>query len=116
VAVDPALAAEDVDKINVYPNPYIGFNNLEANKYERFVRFTHMPQNATIRIFNLAGVLVRSLQKTGGGQFFDWDLRNESGFPAGAGMYVIHVDMPELGKTKILKLGLIPEQQFIDRW
>ncbi|MDO8340842.1 MAG: hypothetical protein Q7T59_02630, partial [Candidatus Woesebacteria bacterium] len=49
-----SLAAEQVDKINVFPNPYYGVNTEELNKYNRFVTFTHLPTKATIRIFNLA--------------------------------------------------------------
>jgi hypothetical protein len=110
-----AAAQADVTKLNVFPNPYIGFNPLERDKYNRFVTFSHLPQKATIRIFNLAGVLVRTLQKDTPDQFFQWDLRNENGFPAAAGMYIVYVDMGNLG-TKTLKLGLIPELQYIDRY
>lgn len=115
-AIDPELAKADVDKVNVYPNPYLGYNTLEPNKYERFITFTHLPAKATIRIFNLAGVLVRTMMKEGGDQFFQWDLRNETGFPVASGMYIAYIDMPDVGKTKTLKLGVILEQQFIDRW
>jgi hypothetical protein len=108
-------AKKDIASINVFPNPYIGFNPLERDKYDRFVTFSHLPTLATIRIFNLAGVLVRTLQKNTTDQFFQWDLKNESGFPVAAGMYIVYIDMPNLG-TKILKLGVIPEQQYIDRW
>jgi hypothetical protein len=110
------VAKSDVTKINVFPNPYIGFNPLEKNKYERFVTFSHLPNKATIRIFNLAGVLVRTLAKNTSDQFFQWDLKNESGFPVAAGMYIVYIDLPDLGTTKTLKLGVIPEQQYIDRW
>ncbi len=113
---DATAAGADIAKVNVYPNPYIGFNPLEANKYQRFVTITHLPAKATFRVFNLAGVLIRTLQKADNTQFFEWDLRNEDGFPVAAGMYVIYIEMPDLGKTKILKLGVIPEQQYIDRW
>jgi hypothetical protein len=110
-----AVAQADVAKVNVFPNPYIGFNPLERDKYNRFVTFSHLPQSATIRIFNLAGVLVRTLMKNSPDQFLQWDLRNESGFPVAAGMYIVYVDMGAIG-TKTLKLGVIPEQQYIDRW
>jgi len=105
----------DVTKVNVFPNPYIGFNPQERDKYNRFVTFSHLPVSATIRIFNLAGVLVRTLAKNSSSQFLQWDLKNESGFPVAAGMYLVYVDMGNLG-TKTLKLGVIPEQQYIDRW
>ena len=108
-------AKADVTKLNVFPNPYIGFNPQERDKYNRFVTFSHLPTSATIRIFNLAGVLVRTLTKNTSSQFLQWDLKNESGFPVAAGMYIVYVDMGALG-TKTLKLGVIPEQQYIDRW
>jgi hypothetical protein len=111
-----ALVKADADRVNVFPNPYIGFNVQEANKYERFVTFTHLPRNATFRIFNLAGVPVRTLQKSDPSQFFRWDLRNEAGFPVGGGMYIVYIDMPDAGKAKVLKLGVILEQQYLDKW
>jgi hypothetical protein len=100
----------------VFPNPYIGFNPQEVNKYERFVTFTHLAPSANIRIFNLAGILVRTIVKNNSEQFQQWDLRNEDGFPVSAGMYIAHIEFPDLGKTKILKFAVIPEQQYLDRW
>jgi hypothetical protein len=110
------LAKVDADRVNVYPNPYIGYSTLEPDKYTRFITFTHLPAKATIRIFNLAGMLVRTITKENAEQFQQWDLRNTSGFPVGSGMYIAYIDMPEVGKTKILKIGIVQEQQFIDRW
>ncbi len=110
----PKNQIADLAKINVFPNPYFGFNKLEADKYNRWVRFTHLPQKATIRIFNLAGILVRTLQKNDNTQFMDWDLLNENGLPVAAGMYLAYIDTP-IG-TKTLKLAIIPEQQFLDHY
>ncbi|AFN73529.1 hypothetical protein MROS_0285 [Melioribacter roseus P3M-2] len=116
VVNDPELAKEDVEDINVFPNPYYGVNPQEINKYQRFVTFNHLPQKATIRIFNLAGQLVRTLHKDTPDQFFRWDLNNESDLPVASGLYVVHIDMPDLGKTKILKVAIIQEQQILDRF
>jgi hypothetical protein len=104
------LAKEDVENINVFPNPYYGYNRNETNKYERIVTFTHLPQRATIKIFNLAGQLVRTLEKNSSDQFLRWDLLNESRFFAASGVYIAYIEMPDLGKTKILKLAIIQEQ------
>lgn len=116
VVVDPELAKEDVEKINVFPNPYYGVNPQELNKYQRFVTFSHLPQKATLRIFNLAGQLVRTISKDAPDQFLRWDLSNESQLPVASGLYIVHVDMPDLGKTKILKVAIIQEQQVLDRF
>ena len=112
---DPTATKLDVTKVNVFPNPYLGFNPLETNKYARFVTFNHLPPTATIRIFTLAGVLVRTIMKNDPSQFTTWDLNNEKGFPVAAGMYIAYIDMQSFG-TKTLKLGIIPEQQYLDRW
>jgi hypothetical protein len=110
------LAANDVNKINVFPNPYYGVNPQEINKYERFVTINHLPDYAKIRIFNLAGQLVRTIEKTDPGQFQRWDLLTDSGLPVASGLYIIYVDMPDLGRTKILKAAIIQEQQILDRF
>lgn len=109
-------AKADVERINVFPNPYYGVNSEELNRYQRFVTFSHLPAKATIRIFNLAGQLVRTIRKDSQGQFAKWDLLNEYNFQAASGLYLVHIDMPELGKTKILKLAIIQEQGIPERY
>jgi hypothetical protein len=117
VTTSADLAKVDVAKINVFPNPYFGLNLSETSKYERYVTFSHLPKNATIRIFTLAGILVRTLVKPSDDtqQFLRWNLSNESGLPVVAGMFIAYVDMPDLGKTKILKFAIIPESQILDK-
>jgi len=113
----PEVAKQDVTTINVFPNPYYGVNTQELNKYQRFVTFSHLPQHAIIKIFNLAGVQVRQIEHLADSQFERWDLANESGFPVGSGLYIVHIQMPELGGAiKILKLAVIQEQQILDRF
>ncbi len=115
VIYSASLAKQDISQINVFPNPYFGFNRLEASKYDRWVRFTHLPSSATIRIFNLAGILVRTIVKNDLTQFSDWDLLNQNKLPVAAGMYIAYIDCGSLG-TKTLKFAIIPEQQFLDHY
>jgi hypothetical protein len=110
------LARNQVGEINVFPNPYYGINTEELNKYNRFVTITHLPVQAKVRIFNLAGVLVRTLDKEDETQFLRWDLANEDGLPVASGLYIAYIELPELGTTKILKLAIIQEQQVLDRF
>ena len=116
VIYDAVSAKEDVGRITVFPNPYYGVNTEELNKYNRFVIFSHLPQEAVIRIYNLAGVQVREIRKNSASQFERWDLANESGLPVGSGLYIAHIEMPALGTTKILKLAVVQEQQILDRY
>ena len=106
-------AKSDIKEINVFPNPYYGFNAIESALTSRFVTFSHLPEEAVIRIFTIAGVLVKTIEKDDPSQFITWDLENEDDLPVASGMYIVYVDMPGLGTTKILKVAIIREQQFI---
>jgi hypothetical protein len=110
------LAMQDIEKMNVFPNPYYGVNSEEINKYNRFVTFTHLPEKAKIRIFNLAGVLVSTIEKDDPGQYQRWDLANDDGLPVASGLYIAYIELPDLGTTKILKVAVIQEQQILDRF
>jgi hypothetical protein len=116
VGYSDELAKSQINEINAFPNPYYGVNSEELNKYNRFVTFTHLPAKATIRIFNLAGILVKTINKDDAGQYQRWDLANESGLPVASGLYIAHIEFPELGETKILKVAIIQEQQILDRF
>jgi hypothetical protein len=113
---DAAIAKTDLQLVNVFPNPYLGFNRAELNRFNRYVTFSHLPRQATIRIFNLAGVLVRTIIKDDDSQFSNWDLLNERGLPAASGIYVAHVQFPERNEVKILKLALVREDQFLQSY
>ncbi|MCW8849708.1 MAG: T9SS type A sorting domain-containing protein [Melioribacteraceae bacterium] len=106
---DINLAKQEVVRINVFPNPYYGKQGNENNQYEKFVTFNHLPEKATIRIFNLGGQLVNKIEKNDNSQFIKWDLTNGSNFWVPSGIYIIYIEMPELGKTKILKLAVVME-------
>ena len=110
-----AAAKREVDRINVFPNPYYGMNRAERNRFQRFVTFNHLPRIANIRIFNLAGIPVRTIVKDDPSQFITWDLNNENGLPVGGGLYLAHFELRDklykyLGE-KTLKLMIVPEDQ-----
>lgn len=81
---------------------------------ERFVTFNHLPRKAVFRIFNLAGALVRKLEKDDESQFFRWNLQNGNGRLVASGVYIVHIEMPELGKQKVLKVFIVQGQQIIE--
>jgi hypothetical protein len=83
------------------------------------VTFNHLPYDVTVRIFNLAGTLVKTIRKYDVSQFTTWDLNNENGLQAAAGLYIAHLELKDgsgrdLGE-KILKLMIIPEDQSPER-
>jgi hypothetical protein len=110
---DAALRA--VDSVNVFPNPYYGFSTSEVDRFTHFITFNHLSARAVIRIFNLAGEIVRVVEKDDDTQFATWDLNNHNGLPVGGGLYVAHIELrdaagADLG-TKTLRIMIVPEQQ-----
>ncbi len=97
----------DVDKINVFPNPYYAYNPQETSTFNQFVIFNHLPRKAVFRIFNLAGVMILKMEKDDDSQFFRWNLQNRNRLPVASGVYIIHIELPELGKVKVLKLFVV---------
>ncbi|MFQ6113863.1 MAG: T9SS type A sorting domain-containing protein, partial [bacterium] len=109
-----STAEEDLrEMVNVFPNPYLGFNSRELNRFDRFVTFSHLPQKAVIRIFNLAGALVKTIEKDDPSQFINWNLQNDNELPVASGIYIVHMEFPDFGMTKDLKLAIVMEQQFL---
>jgi hypothetical protein len=101
----------DLGKIvKVVPNPYVIFDAWEKTTDQRFVRFTHLPNECTIRIYTLSGDLVKTIKhKDTNTQPLDvggteaWDFTNESpgadptrtaGQLVASGVYVYHVESP----------------------
>ena len=82
--------------------------------YDNYVTFTHLPTKATIRIFNLAGIEVRKLEKDNSSQFMQWDLKNGSNLPVGSGLNIAHIDLPDLGKEKVLKFVIVQNRQILE--
>ena len=111
-----ALAKENVEKINVFPNPYLGVNLAETSRYSHFVTFSYLPPKANIRIFDMSGTLVRTIEKDDPSQFTRWDLQNQNQLPVASGMYIAHIELPGIGESRILKLAVIQEQQFLENF
>jgi hypothetical protein len=109
------VAKQDINEIQVFPNPYLGSNEQELNKYQRFVTFNHLPQRANFRIYTVSGALVASFEKDDGSQLANWNLQNDNGLPVASGMYIIHIELPDLNTEKVLKLGVVSEAQYLDR-
>lgn len=113
-----AVAQEQLDLINIVPNPYWAWSENEKVPTTRIIRFTHMPLNgATVRVFDLAGNLVRSItdadreaQGSLGTAYAEWDARNASDVPVASGMYIVHVSIKDVGE-KILKLAVINREE-----
>lgn len=103
--VDTELAKESLEDIFVAPNPYLGAASWERKsgsigRGERKIEFFNLPRKCTIRIFNVRGELVRTLEHDGA--FNDgsisWDLRSNDSEDIAYGIYFYHVEAPGIGE------------------
>ena len=77
---------------------------------------SHLPYHVNIRIYNLSGILVKSIQKDNTEQFATWNLNNENNLPVASGLYVATLELRDqsgndLG-VKELKIMLVQQQRF----
>jgi hypothetical protein len=107
----PNSLSFDCDDINVWPNPYYAFNPEERTPVDYQMHFTYLPDNATIRIYNMAGHMVKKIDHVGAQQEI-WDLTNNFNLPVASGMYIAVIEGPSC--KQVLKLAVVMPEQRID--
>jgi len=97
---DKTLAKSQLDRVRVVPNPYYSRSAYEANQFKRVVRFMNLPAQCKVRIFTLAGQLVRTLSKDDpSSSLLNWDLLTDNGLPVASGIYLFQVAADGIGAT-----------------
>jgi len=105
--------------VKVVPNPYIVHNEWQQSSLIRRLRFINLPNQCTVRIFNLNGELVRTILHTetiatttgtpvensaGGDEW--WDLLSENRQLVSSGVYIFHVESAvgdQIGKFAVVR-------------
>ncbi|MGB1295129.1 MAG: T9SS type A sorting domain-containing protein, partial [Flavobacteriales bacterium] len=88
----------EIDLVGVVPNPYYGGNAFESDKLDHKVKITNLPENSTVTIYTVDGVLINQI-KADNGRDIDWNLKNRFGISIASGMYIIHIKSPTAEKT-----------------
>ena len=106
--VDAAGARDQFEREEPYvvPNPYVAAAQFEPERFAtagrgpREIQFRAIPFNATIRIYTITGDLVQTLRQdnpTAG--MVPWDLRSKDNLEIAPGLYIFHVDAPDVGES-----------------
>jgi len=114
-AFDAGLAKGELGRVRAVPNPYFAHSSYELNRFNRVLKFTHLPARCTIRLFNLAGDLVRTIEKNDDTSQATWDLNTSHGLPIGSGVYIAHIDAPGVGTTTV-KLAVFMEKERLNNF
>jgi hypothetical protein len=110
-----SLAQGELARVKAVPNPYFAHSSYELDQFNRVIRFTHLPQKCTIRLFTLAGSLIRTIQKDDATSQVIWNLETDNGLPVGSGVYVFHVDAPGVG-NKVGKVAVFVEKERLNNY
>lgn len=96
-AANPSAA--NLSDAYVYPNPFKP--NSPGNFQAAKLTFKHLPGEATIRIFTIAGRQVAELHKTDTAvDYYEWNVTNSDGQKLASGIYLYFMTAPDGGKAK----------------
>ena len=109
-----AFGENILDDVKVVPNPYIVRNPWEVSRDYEALRFTHLPNECTIRIYTLSGNIIKVIEHKveatatsaiqGGTE--KWDVLTDNNQRPASGIYIYHISTPQ-GETKTGKFALI---------
>jgi hypothetical protein len=105
-------AKNDLDLINVVPNPYYGYASYETDQLDNRIKIVNLPQKCTVTIYNMSGTLIRQFTKDETKTSIDWDLKNHAGIPIASGIYLIHVKANGVGERVIKWFGSLRAPDF----
>jgi hypothetical protein len=94
-----------LDKINIVPNPYYGASEYELTQLDNYVKIINLPERCIVSIYTPNGGLIRRFDKDNTNSYVTWDLNNQDGISIASGMYIIHINAPELGEKVIKWFG-----------
>lgn len=101
-----------VNNIYVVPNPYVAYSDFEnpgrtlTKRGDRVLQFRNLPPQCTIRIYTITGELVDQIEKDDNTSIASWDLLSKEGMRIAYGVYLYHVDIPDVGE-KIGRFAVI---------
>ena len=103
-----SIAKNELDIINVVPNPYHAFSAYEENQIDQRVKITNLPIKCTISIYTVNGNLVRQFERVDNMiTSVDWDLKNSKNVPIASGVYLIHIQAPGIGERVVKWFGVL---------
>ena len=113
--VTTITAAESaLDAIKAVPNPFYLHGPYDPAVGSYQVCFHHLPELCTIDIYNLAGDLIRTIEKTDASTAITcWDVLTEQGLPVASGIYIYVVRAEGFGE-KVGKMAVFVESEVLD--
>ncbi len=101
------------EQVKIVPNPYYVVHQAQRSQYDAKIFFTRLPERCTIRIYTLAGELVRTLeydartaQEVGRLGVAIWDLLSDNLQRVASQAFVAHIETPN-GAKAVLPFSVV---------
>ncbi|MFQ5676912.1 MAG: T9SS type A sorting domain-containing protein, partial [bacterium] len=79
------ISSTDLEHVFAYPNPF------RSDSGQDFVTIAGLTAEAKIRILDISGRVIRTLEETNGDGGVRWDLKDESGNQVSSGIYLYYI-------------------------
>jgi hypothetical protein len=108
-----ARAESSLDEIRAVPNPFYLFSDYDPNPASKTIKFSNLPAECTINIYNLGGDFIRRIEKNDATtSIATWDALTTEGLPVASGIYIFVVEAPGFGQ-KIGKMAVFTESEIL---
>jgi len=120
-ATDKDYAEDEnpLSAVNVVPNPYYAYSSYETSQFDNSIKVTNLPARAIVTIYSLDGKFIKQfnrdespMNKPGTNPAvtqtqvypaLEWNLQNDAGVPVASGVYLFHIEAPELNAVRTVK-------------
>ena len=103
-----SVAESQLGNIRIVPNPYYAYSSYETDRLDNRVKVINLPETCTISIYSVNGTLIRQFSKDDPTQtWIDWDLKNHAFVPIASGVYIVHIEAPEIGEIVLKWFGAL---------
>lgn len=102
-------ARVDLSQVHVVPNPYIFASQYERDPSTRVLKFTNLPPEGRIRIFDVAGRFIQEINYDADdlkGGDLDWDMQTREQLELAYGLYIFVVEsggQKKMGKFVVIR-------------
>lgn len=96
--------ADDLSNVKIYPNPFKPTDDdFSTGNYNTGIKFINLPPMVKIKIYNIAGEYISTLNESDGDGILRWNATNDDGDKLASGLYILYIENIENKKDKVVK-------------
>ena len=90
-----SLGENALSELRVVPDPYIVSNSVETGEFGKRLKFNHLPDKCTIKIFTLTGDYIADIEHDAPTGYEFWNMRTKNDQYLAAGVYLYYATTPD---------------------